>query len=150
MPIRSELKPLYPADWTALSQYIRFVRAGGRCEACGRPHGQAVYCLPDGRWYDAGVNGWRSGRGVEVDVPAIPDLMTMRVTRVVLTCAHIEHDPSRNAEEDLAAWCSRCHLIHDKAHHKIQRRITYRLRSALGDLFSGLYTLAGYPRNGGP
>jgi hypothetical protein len=147
MPIRPDLKSLYPADWPEISHRIRFERAGGRCEICRRPHGQKVYCLPDGRWYDAGADAWVSGRGTVVDVPAVPELMRMRVVRVVLTCAHIAHDPRHSADDDLAAWCSRCHLIHDAGHHAIQRRLTIRLRSAIGDLFTGLYSLVGYPDN---
>ena len=35
--------------------------------------------------------------------------------------------------------CQRCHLTHDRPHHPTQRRITYLLRRALGDLFFGPY-----------
>ena len=35
MPIRPELRALYPADWPAISRRIRFERAGNRCEWCG-------------------------------------------------------------------------------------------------------------------
>ena len=45
----------------------------------------------------------------------------------------------RNLEEPL---CQRCHLIHDRPHHLgKQRRITYLLRRALGDLFLGPYPI---------
>ena len=33
----------------------------------------------------------------------------------------------------------RCHLIYDRPHHLAQRRITYLLRRAVGDLFLGPY-----------
>ena len=56
MPIRPEYRWLYPIDWPQLSAEIRFRRAGGRCEACGRPHGRVVFALPDGHWWD-GVDG---------------------------------------------------------------------------------------------
>ncbi len=36
MPIRREL---YDPNWEAISNRIRFDRAGGRCEACGVEHG---------------------------------------------------------------------------------------------------------------
>ena len=52
MPIRPEFKWLYPLDWPQLSAVIRFERAKGRCEICGRPHGQQVRHLGDGRWFD--------------------------------------------------------------------------------------------------
>lgn len=32
---------------------------------------------------------------------------------VVLTVAHVEHDPSRNGPDDLRHWCQRCHNTHD-------------------------------------
>ena len=40
MPIRREHRFYYPIDWPQLSTVIRFGRAKGRCEGCGRPHGQ--------------------------------------------------------------------------------------------------------------
>ena len=63
MPIRPEYRWLYPIDWPQLSAVIRFRRAGGRCESCGRPHGRIVFALPDGRWWDGIDRNWRSGRG---------------------------------------------------------------------------------------
>jgi hypothetical protein len=150
VPVRADLKPLYPADWPEISRRVRFERAGGRCESCGRPHGIEVRVLPDGRWMHPATGAWSDARGLPCAHPTVPELSDPRWTRVVLTTAHIDHDPSNNADSNLAAWCQRCHLLHDAGHHQAQRRITVRLRSAIGDLFSGLYTLAGYPRNGAP
>ena len=45
-------KYLYPIDWPQISHWVRFVRAGGRCQICGRPHGETVRHLGDGRWWD--------------------------------------------------------------------------------------------------
>ncbi len=42
MPIRPEHRGFDPIDWPRLSDVIRFRRAGGRCEGCGRPHLQRV------------------------------------------------------------------------------------------------------------
>ncbi len=63
MPIRREYRFLYPIDWPQLSATIRFRRAGGRCERCGRPHGKLVWHLGDGRWWDTEHDIWRNGRG---------------------------------------------------------------------------------------
>ena len=52
MPIRPQLRGFYPIDWKQLSAVIRFERAKGRCETCGRPHGKLVQHLGDGRWWD--------------------------------------------------------------------------------------------------
>jgi hypothetical protein len=141
MPVRADLRPLYADDWTDVSHRIRFVRAAGRCERCGRPHGALVYALADGGWIDPATGeAWLAG------VPAA-DLELLELTRVVLATAHIDHDPTHNAESNLAAWCQRCHMVHDFPHHQAQRRITLRSRWAIGDLFEGLYSLSGYPRN---
>ena len=40
MPIRPELKSLYPSNWREISFRIRFERAQGRCEWCGAEHGK--------------------------------------------------------------------------------------------------------------
>jgi hypothetical protein len=118
MPIRREL---YPPDWPAISRRIRFDRAGGRCERCGRHHGEMV-------------PGYRPGR----------------ITVVVLTTAHLDHDPAHNDDANLAALCCRCHLEHDRPHHLANRRRTIRSRWALADLFVGPYEPPPHPaRQGG-
>lgn len=129
---------LYPIDWPQISAAVRFERAGGRCEGCGRPHGATVAHLGDGRWYDAEARAWRSGRGRFVAVAIPADTPVFR-TRVVLAACHKAHDPSRNRPSDLAALCQRCHLLHDAPEHARRRRFTYLRRRALGDLFLGPY-----------
>ena len=42
MPIKTENKIRYPADWALISRFIRFYRAKNKCEWCGalnhKPH----------------------------------------------------------------------------------------------------------------
>lgn len=144
MPIKRELRGFYPIDWRELSASIRFRRAKGCCERSGRPHGHSVTTLADGRWYDEAQAQWRDGRGrrVRTNLPQPCDLPTdfgHRRTKVSLSCAHLNHDLSDNSAENLAALCQRCHLMHDRPEHLRRRRITYRMRRAIGDLFTGLY-----------
>ena len=139
MPIRPSLRWLYPIDWPQLSQVIRFGRARGRCEFCARPHGAKVLCVPGGRWFDQDANRWRDGRGRLCEAPWGADLDQLRTTRVVLAAAHLDHDPANNAFSNLKSLCQRCHLRHDRPYHLAQRRITYRMRWAIGDLFLGPY-----------
>ena len=63
MPIRRHHRWLYPIDWRELSLSIRFLRAAGRCERCGQPHGCVVVHLGDGRWWDEDVARWGCGAG---------------------------------------------------------------------------------------
>ena len=71
MPIRAEMRWFYPIDWPQISRHVRFERAGGSCQGCGRPHGETVRCLPDGRWYDTTRQTWRNGRGQPARGPDI-------------------------------------------------------------------------------
>ena len=141
VPIRPEYRWFYPIDWPQLSAEIRFRRAGGRCESCGRPHGQIVFALPDGRWWDEIDRNWRSGRGklLARQQPKAEQLMHLKPTRVSLAAAHRDHDPTNNRARNLVAFCQRCHLLHDREEHKRRRRLTLLRRKALGDLFSGAY-----------
>jgi hypothetical protein len=139
MPIRPEMRGFYVREWREISRKVRFERGGGVCQSCRRPHGATIRCLPDGRWFDAERGTWRNGRGRTARWPDLIELARIRHTRVVLAAAHLDHDPRNNRLRNLKSLCQRCHLIHDRPYHRAQRRLTYLLRRALGDLFLGLY-----------
>ena len=141
MPIKPEMRGFYPENWQEISRRIRFERAAGICQGCGRPHGVTVRCLPDGRWFDPTCRTWRNGRGRPARWPDLVETAQMRHTRVVLAAAHLDHDPRNNRLRNLKSLCQRCHMIHDRPYHLAQRRITYLLRRALGDLFLGPYSI---------
>ncbi len=134
MPIRAENRWLYPIDWRELSAEIRFARAGRRCERCARPHLARVPHLGDGRWWDAATACWRSDRGRRIALRHVP-LGRVRITRVVLACAHLDHDPGNNLPANLAALCQRCHMLHDAAEHRWQRWWNRFRRMGLRDLY---------------
>ncbi|MEA2741838.1 MAG: hypothetical protein QOG73_2326 [Acetobacteraceae bacterium] len=139
MPIRREFRALYPPDWAELSRRIRFERAGGRCQRCHRPHLAEIRCLPDGRWFDETTRTWRNRRGRPARWPDLIDVIDVRLTRVVLAAAHLDNNPGNNRDSNLRGFCQRCHMLHDRPFHLAQRRLTYRRRWAIGDLFLGLY-----------
>ena len=140
MPIRPEYRWLYPIDWPQLSALIRFERAKGRCEGCGRPHGRFVCHLGDGRWWDAERGAWRDGQGRALRRVDAKNLLALTsTTRVVLATAHRDHDPTNNRVRNLVAFCQRCHMLHDREEHRRRRWLTLFRRKALGDLFLGRY-----------
>ena len=145
MPIRPHLRWFYPIDWRELSSVIRFERAQSRCERCRRPHGQVVFHLGDGRWWDEAERTWRNGRGRKLHSLQTPDLSSsnLRTTRVALATAHLDRDPTNNHPRNLKALCQRCHMIHDREEHLRRRAVTYRARRAVGDLFTGPYLTFG-------
>lgn len=144
MPIRRQLRWFYPIDWPQISASIRFVRAKGRCEQCGRPHGRVVFHLGDGRWWDEDAKTWRNGKGRPLSrLPALapsPEAGVIRTTKVVLAAAHLDHDPGNNRPRNLKAFCQRCHMLDDRAEHQRRRSLTLRMRKAIGDLFLGRYS----------
>jgi hypothetical protein len=149
MPIARDQRWLYPIDWRELSAWLRFERAGGRCERCGRPHGRDVLHLGDGRWWDEAAARWRDARGrvlrrlaspaerlrASPGLPGLAPPPALRVTRVVLAAAHLNHDPGDNRPRNLAALCQRCHLGHDRAEHRRRRWRNAFHRRARADLF---------------
>ena len=141
MPIHARYRWFYPIDWPQLSAVIRFKRAQGKCEGCGRPHGYTVCHLGDGRWWDRDKKQWRDGKGRPLR--RLPALWlwkgTIRSTRVVLACSHLDHDPTNNRPSNLKAFCQRCHMLHDRPEHQRRRWFTLFRRRALGDLYEGRY-----------
>jgi hypothetical protein len=113
MPIRPENKHRYPADWPGISLATR-VRAGWRCECegeCGR--------------------GTHAGR--------CPNLQGEPAygtgSKVVLTVAHLDHEPEHCAPDNLRAMCQGCHLHYDREHHAQTRYRTRRTGLAVAELF---------------
>jgi hypothetical protein len=92
--------------------------------------------LPDAHWFDPGLRTWRDRRGRPAHWP---DLEEMARQRVVLAAAHVDHDPRNNRMRNFASLCRRCHLLHDRAWHLLQRWITYRRRYASADCLIGPY-----------
>ncbi len=143
MPIRAELRSLYPAHWRELSRRVRFERAAGRCQGCGRPHLAQLRCLPDGRWFDEAAATWRDRRGRLARWPDLVEATRLRSTRVVLAAAHLDSNPANNRLANLRALCQRCHMLHDREEHRRRRWLTFRMRKAIGDLFLGRYSELG-------
>jgi hypothetical protein len=107
MPIRPEMRGFYSSDWPQISRRVRFERAAGVCQGCGRPHGITVRCLPDGRWYDATRRTWRNAHGRVARWPDLVEVAPIRHTRVMLAAAHLDHDPRNNRLRNLKSLCQR-------------------------------------------
>ncbi len=58
-------------------------------------------------------------------------------SRVVLTVAHLDHNPANCDEHNLRAMCQRCHLAYDHELHLQSAYASRRQGKALGDLFDG-------------
>ena len=148
MPIRPDLRPFYRGPgWRATRERI-LARGENHCEQCGKPNGETVWTLtgvvvlaPDDRrpwmfwtpdvetaaargtaWFD------QFGQRRELRPTMLSPSSTPRVIRVKIGVAHLDHDPSNNADENLRALCDWCHLHYDKLHHR-ETRATRKDRS---------------------
>jgi hypothetical protein len=136
MPIRPENKALYPKDWPAISRAVK-ERAGWKCEQCAAPHMQIIwrsvdmttYMLEHGEVHDAETGEFMGlARGSEYPGG--------KVVKVVLTTAHLDHNPANCADENLKALCQLHHLRYDAKLHAENAGRTTRARKASGDLFA--------------
>lgn len=114
MPIRPSDRHRYPKDWKSIRMRI-LDRAGQRCEFCGVDNGAIGRRRNDGTF--------ERFEGMEVEVASLEGV---RLTRIVLTIAHLDHTPENNAESNLRALCQRCHMAHDATEHLRNARDTRR------------------------
>ena len=123
MPIKHENKARYPKDWKQIRARI-LDRARHRCEQCNVPN-YAYRNRTTGEWTtnEMQVETWTC---VDGD----------KATRIVLTIAHLDHTPENCADDNLRAWCQRCHLAYDHDHHQRNARQTRRSGKAIAELFA--------------
>lgn len=116
MPIRPTERDRYPKEWPAVSARIRKL-SGGQCECegeCGL-HQDAV-----DEWtgeYRAGPWRCRERHG---------EAAQWARGLVVLTVAHLNHQPEDCRDENLKAMCQRCHNRYDQKHRQQNARRTRR------------------------
>ena len=119
MPIRPENKARYPKNWKEIRARILKRAARGEkewpcCEQCGVPNHVWIERDKDGVWSLIGA-----GDG----------------TFVVLTIAHLNHTPEDCADENLKAWCQKCHNAYDAPMRAAGIKERNRAKRADGDLF---------------
>lgn len=107
MPISAENAKRYPKDWSAISARIR-ARANYCCEG-----------IP-------GQPGCGAQQGQRHPITGAV---------VVLTVGHLDHQPENCADENLRAWCQRCHNRYDQKHRQRNASRTRRAARRTGELF---------------
>ena len=80
-------------------------RAGDKCEECGVANGATI----------------ENSHG--------------RLVVVVLTVAHLDHTPENCSEDNLRAWCQKCHNGYDAPMRARGIKERSRIKLAVGDLF---------------
>jgi len=124
MPIRTENKDRYPADWPEIRSRI-LERAGNCCETCGVKNHAVGYRDPDGTFVEISRNQPIVDAGPEfwVGKPGLG------VVKIVLTIMHLDHKPENCDPANLSAACQLCHNRYDAPVRAAGRRL--RLRRAI-------------------
>lgn len=128
MPIKPENRHRYPADWKQIRERI-LTRADHRCEQCkaknrtriarGAGKDADTYQTDDAEVFDANT-------GEHLGTCRMSDYQVDRMVDIVLTIAHLDHTPENCADDNLRAWCQRCHLRYDQQHHAETRQVSRR------------------------
>ncbi len=120
MPI--DVKDYHP-KWTLISRLIRYQRAKNKCEWCSAPNGKVIR-----RYKDDTIEvapdiqqswGWGNIRWFN---DKFHGLFDFKLTKIVLTVAHLDQDKDNNQFSNLAALCQKCHLGHDAQQHARNRQ----------------------------
>jgi len=144
VPLRPDLRNLRDANgdlvyrgraWKARRERL-LERCGNKCERCRKPNQKWVWVctsrhgdcgqywtefLCAQRWFyclfAGGGNFWLS----PYQIMEGKNTGALRRIWVILTMAHLTHDPLDNDDADLAMLCQWCHLNYDKVHHRDTR-----------------------------
>jgi hypothetical protein len=108
MPIPRDKLHLYRTPEARAANAAVRTRAAGRCECRGLCGGNHAHEEPSGRHSER-----------------CPELEGQRALfargSIVITVAHLDHNPENNDAANLAALCQACHLRHDAKHHAESR-----------------------------
>jgi len=99
MPLTKEKAALYPGNWKRIRAEV-LARAENRCECFG----------------ECGLHRTTPGPRRCVEIHLAPAKWAKG--QVVLTIAHLNHNPKDSRRRNLKAMCQRCHLRYDVKHHQ--------------------------------
>ena len=138
MPIKPENRNRYPANWAEIRAAI-LERAGNCCEKCKVPNGKRIargsgpfagtFQTDDAEVYDAET-------GEHIARVRMSEYQVKNMVTIVLTIAHLDHQPENCDLGNLRALCQMHHLRHDAAHHAETARETRRARLNNMELFA--------------
>ena len=137
MPVN--YKQNYVGWWKQFSEFIRFERAENKCEQCGVPNGEIIdrgfisHVQKVPIWFDGAGGTYHAETGKYLGMFRSYDLDLQRMTKIVLTVAHLDYDGGICQCKKIhgikcaipshcKALCQRCHLAIDMPSHIENRR----------------------------
>lgn len=123
MPISKENKLKYPKNWKQISLNVRAL-AHNKCEFCGLKNGLVGLRDKEGKFYTVDfIEDQLNQKGIDLYESILSHHINKNgelkkgFTKIVLTVAHLDHNPENNNLENLKALCQKCHLNYDKEQH---------------------------------
>jgi hypothetical protein len=143
VPIKPENKARYPANWAEIRQ-----AAGERAQwTCQHP-GCTARHYAVGKWLLPTIGtplffdlyepapSYRDARALAAEQWHHQGEEGYKPLVIVLTCAHLDHQPENCDPSNLRMFCQRHHLAHDRQHHQANAQATRRARAGTGELFA--------------
>ena len=152
MPIKPENAKLYPANWRQISREVR-QRAQFKCELCGIGNYSVGYRDSNGIFFRLCGSGPCDAAGEGLQWPSLALIAYTEAAEfaaaanteadgkdadghhyfvIVLTVAHLDHDPRNCDLSNLKALCQYCHLHYDSHHHQQSAYETRRKGKSIG------------------
>lgn len=124
MPIKPENKALYPDNWAEISHSIRVDRAKNRCENCGIKNHAVIRRDNDGSIIYPCQTDWDMihSRIRNAHSNMTESLKYHSFIKIILTVAHLDHNPQNNDPVNLKALCQKCHNNYDQKHRSETRK----------------------------
>jgi len=117
MPIKEENKKRYPKNWKQISERIRFERAGNKCEVCGIANGLVIKRTKDGYRLPCQTDWDMIHSRIKYSHSNMTESLKYHgFTKIVLTVAHLDHQPENCEDDNLKAMCQKCHNNYDRQH----------------------------------
>jgi 5-methylcytosine-specific restriction endonuclease McrA len=126
MPISKENKKLYPKNWDKIRKDI-LKRAKNKCEFCGVGNHLFGIRDSDGDFWTVDEFGESCSLG---DFPE-----KNKFFKIILTIAHLDHNPTNNNYDNLKALCQKCHNSYDAKHRAETRKNKKDKKSPQFNLF---------------
>jgi 5-methylcytosine-specific restriction endonuclease McrA len=120
--MKKGIRSRYATNWQYISGYIRFERAKNRCEKCHLPADLIIRRRPHGHYSELTFSELEAVQQY-MEFNKINEktaLKRLRLTKICLSVAHLDHNESNNDYSNLKCLCQRCHLLYDK-HNNVMR-----------------------------
>ena len=122
--MKKGIRKRYADNWQYISSYIKFERAKNRCEKCNIKGGIIIRRRPHGHYHELTFSELEAVQQC-MDSYKLHEkqaLKRLKLTKVSLSVAHLDHNESNNDYLNLLCMCQRCHLLYDKNDNVIRAR----------------------------